>query len=222
MEYKHYWCNVVMRYHVIIEGWPESIPFCNLSDTLSPLDSLEKLLWRWQNGRTFWKKLTDDEFRKIEREHTTQGENDGLDACAPRRCRSDYGRKRTRTKEGPESRRKRQKSKHMVHEDDESEDSDGAKSTPTQPIANVSASPTTSPTTHAIAPALPASEAHSPSPVEPPNPIVTAAPAQTPVVPAPVCTGLATTAPVVVEGPAATVGGPSTSQVQGSENTGSV
>jgi hypothetical protein len=60
MEYKHYWRNVVMRYHVVLEGWPDDIPFRNLSETSSPLDSLEKLLQRLQHKKTYWKKLTDN------------------------------------------------------------------------------------------------------------------------------------------------------------------
>jgi hypothetical protein len=93
MEWKHYWRNVVKRYHVIIEGWPDKIPFRNLSDASSPLPDLENLLRKWRNGKTYWKTLTEDEIKVLDLEHDAQIENGELDAPIPRRRRSDYGKK---------------------------------------------------------------------------------------------------------------------------------
>jgi hypothetical protein len=44
MEWKHYWRNVVRRHQVVIEGWPDAIPFRNLSETSNSLANLETLL----------------------------------------------------------------------------------------------------------------------------------------------------------------------------------
>ncbi|KIL64910.1 hypothetical protein M378DRAFT_38922, partial [Amanita muscaria Koide BX008] len=58
MEWKHYWIKVVARYNVMIEGWPTTVPFKNLSTASSPLVELNVLLQRWQDGTTYWKQLT--------------------------------------------------------------------------------------------------------------------------------------------------------------------
>jgi len=55
MEWKHYWWKVVACHKVRIEGWPDSIPFKNLSEASSSLPELKMLLERWEDGRTRWK-----------------------------------------------------------------------------------------------------------------------------------------------------------------------
>ncbi|KAG2365336.1 hypothetical protein BDR07DRAFT_1481456 [Suillus spraguei] len=50
MHWAHYWRNVVQRYLVVIEGWPENIPFVNLSTVSSALPDLEMLLDKWKTG----------------------------------------------------------------------------------------------------------------------------------------------------------------------------
>ena len=114
MEWKHYWRNVVKRYQVIIEGWPDNIPFRNLSDVSNSLSDLEDLLRRWRCGTTYWKKLTARELQTLDLERDTQITNGEVDAPAPRRRRSDYGKKRPRTKPSSETdtndiRKKKQK-----------------------------------------------------------------------------------------------------------------
>jgi hypothetical protein len=194
MEYKHYWRNVVMRYHVVLEGWPDDIPFRNLSETSSPLDSLEKLLQRLQHKKTYWKKLTDNEFKKLDREHSAQMENGEVDTPAPHRRRSDYGKKRSRTQEGSDSRKKRNKSKRAIDDEDDNDRDDEATSAPTPSTTNIS-------TTNMTVPAMPTSE----PPAGVPKPIVAAACIQTPAVPAPLSTVLCTGMPVTIGGIAATV-----------------
>ncbi|KAG9313578.1 hypothetical protein JVU11DRAFT_5908 [Chiua virens] len=44
MQWTHYFWNVVFRHKVIIEAWPSSIPFVNLSKASSALAQLEMLL----------------------------------------------------------------------------------------------------------------------------------------------------------------------------------
>ncbi|KAF8345221.1 hypothetical protein F5887DRAFT_834432, partial [Amanita rubescens] len=92
MEWKHYWRKVVARHKVMIEGWPDSVPFKNLSEASSALPELKMLLGRWEDGRTYWKQLTDEEAEHIVEERKAQGEvSDGV-----RRTRSDRGKKRKR------------------------------------------------------------------------------------------------------------------------------
>ena len=60
MEWKRYWSQVVRRYHVIIEGWPATVPFKNLSEMSVSLHEFEKLLQRWRQGETYWKEITQE------------------------------------------------------------------------------------------------------------------------------------------------------------------
>ena len=74
MEWKHYWVKVVARYNVVIEGWPDGIPFKNLSLASSPLPVLNNLLHSWQDGMTHWKKLTSDETDQLIDDMKARGE----------------------------------------------------------------------------------------------------------------------------------------------------
>ncbi|KAF8331524.1 hypothetical protein F5887DRAFT_828945, partial [Amanita rubescens] len=65
MEWKLYFRNVVKRYQVLIEGWPPEIDFVNLSDASSSVDTLERLLRKWKQGTTYWKKLTQEELKLL-------------------------------------------------------------------------------------------------------------------------------------------------------------
>jgi hypothetical protein len=93
MEWKHYWHNIVKQYQVIIEGWPDSIPFQSLSDASNLLSDLEDLLRRWHCGTTYWKKLTVRELQTLDQEHEKQASNGEVDVPAPHRHCSDYGKK---------------------------------------------------------------------------------------------------------------------------------
>jgi hypothetical protein len=103
MEWKLYFRNVVKRYRVVIEGWPPEIDFVNLSNVSSSTDTLERLLRKWKQGITYWKKLTLQELELLEDERDAQIENGETTAPAPRRRRSDKGRKRTRHASGHNS-----------------------------------------------------------------------------------------------------------------------
>ncbi|KAG2108476.1 uncharacterized protein F5147DRAFT_773676 [Suillus discolor] len=52
MQWTHYFRNVVQHYQVAIEGWPDNIPFANLSQASSACPNLEMLYSKWEsNGR---------------------------------------------------------------------------------------------------------------------------------------------------------------------------
>ncbi|KAG1842845.1 hypothetical protein F4604DRAFT_1689765 [Suillus subluteus] len=74
MQWALYFQNIVQCYQVMIEGWPDNIPFANLSQVSSALPELDRLFQRWKLGAMHWKTLTDEEFEKILQEH-----NDKLD-----------------------------------------------------------------------------------------------------------------------------------------------
>ncbi|KIL56721.1 hypothetical protein M378DRAFT_16818 [Amanita muscaria Koide BX008] len=97
MEWKFYWEHVVRRYGVVIEGWPKSIPFKNLSETSSSLPGLEGLLEQWQSGKIYWKKVTDEELAALEDEHKKKIDAGEIIPPDPRRRRADCGKKRRRT-----------------------------------------------------------------------------------------------------------------------------
>ncbi|KAG1867720.1 hypothetical protein F4604DRAFT_1584954 [Suillus subluteus] len=65
MQWTHYFCNVVQRYKVAIEGWPDNIPFANLSQVSSARSGLKMLCSKWESKKIKWKVLTDEEFKEL-------------------------------------------------------------------------------------------------------------------------------------------------------------
>ncbi|KAG2126224.1 hypothetical protein DEU56DRAFT_758971 [Suillus clintonianus] len=95
MQWTHYFRNIVRRYQVTIVGWPDNIPFVNLSKVSSALPELERLFHLWDTRITFWKTLTDEEFAKICQEHNEKLKSGEIEDIH-RRTRSDKGTKRKR------------------------------------------------------------------------------------------------------------------------------
>ncbi|GBE86669.1 hypothetical protein SCP_0905490 [Sparassis crispa] len=67
MRWPSYWKDIVQRYHVMIVGWPEEVPFKNLSQ-VSNLAKLEILLRKWQNNETRFRRITDAELTVLSTE----------------------------------------------------------------------------------------------------------------------------------------------------------
>ncbi|KIK35332.1 hypothetical protein CY34DRAFT_26640 [Suillus luteus UH-Slu-Lm8-n1] len=65
MHWAHYWRNVVQRYLVVVKGWPDNIPFVNLSSVSSALPDLEMLLRKWQSHAIYWRRIEEDEYEKL-------------------------------------------------------------------------------------------------------------------------------------------------------------
>jgi hypothetical protein len=124
MEWKHYWRNVVQRHRVMIEGWPENIPFRNLSDGCSSLTDLETLRRKWCSGSIYWKQITEHELDGMDRDRDARIERGEEEAPAPRRRRSDYGKKRPRRKPIDEARKRRRNSHRSAVEIEEEDDGD--------------------------------------------------------------------------------------------------
>lgn len=77
MHWPTYWKDIVVRYHVVIEGWPQDIPFRNLSD-VSNLPKLDQLLRGWQTREIYFRRISDDEFNTLKAQRaTTEGEGSG-------------------------------------------------------------------------------------------------------------------------------------------------
>ncbi|KAG0698744.1 hypothetical protein DFH29DRAFT_877813 [Suillus ampliporus] len=95
MQWAQYWHNIVKRYSVVIKGWPEKIPFVNLSTVSSSLTELEMLLRKWQSGAIYWKCLTPEELEDMEKERDNNIENGVV--VEKRQCvHLDKGKKRYR------------------------------------------------------------------------------------------------------------------------------
>ncbi|KAI6022386.1 hypothetical protein PISMIDRAFT_114200, partial [Pisolithus microcarpus 441] len=94
MQWAQYFRNVVTHYQVVIEGWPETIPFANLSSASSSLAQLEVLLRKWELGATYWKALSDDELNQLQQRRNEGLENGEIEehSCC---TRLDKGKKRT-------------------------------------------------------------------------------------------------------------------------------
>ncbi|KAG2336019.1 hypothetical protein BDR05DRAFT_953652 [Suillus weaverae] len=68
MWWVHYGHNVVSHYQVIVKGWPDRIPFDNLSKAASGITALEDLKERWKFRETAWRQLDKEEFQELDQE----------------------------------------------------------------------------------------------------------------------------------------------------------
>ncbi|KAL4075026.1 hypothetical protein V8B97DRAFT_2022613 [Scleroderma yunnanense] len=92
MQWAQYHQSVICCYQVAIDGWPEDIPFANLSDVSSSLSQLELLLQRWKSGVIHWKMLSDEEVKELQEKRDRQMENGQIKAHTHCTC-SDKGKK---------------------------------------------------------------------------------------------------------------------------------
>ena len=129
MQWVHYWRNVVQRYQVMIEGWPDNFPFANLSTVSRGLPELENLLRKWRSGAIFWKHLTSDEFERLQKEHEEKIESGDI-VEHRRRPRSDRGKKRQREGGANDSGRWKKSHKSAETVDTDSEDEQPQDPTP--------------------------------------------------------------------------------------------
>jgi len=127
MHWANYWCNIVQWYLVIIEGWPDNIPFVNLSSVSSALRDLEMLLCKWQSHAIYWRCLNEDEYQALLEECNKKLESGEItEDC--HQTRSDKGKKRVRALGGSQG-EKAYKSAEMVISDDKDETAPATAST---------------------------------------------------------------------------------------------
>ena len=76
MRWPSYWKDIVVKYKVVIEGWPyEEVPFRNLSD-VSNLQRLELLLKVWQEKTIYFRRISDAEFAALNAQQANFGEQE--------------------------------------------------------------------------------------------------------------------------------------------------
>jgi hypothetical protein len=131
MQWVYYYRNVIQRYQVVVEGWPEKIPFTNLSQVSSALPDLQMLLRKWESGATYWKSLSDEEFEELRKEREEKLESGEL-ADQRRRPRSDKGKKRTEMRKST-AQRKQFKSAETISDDNSDAEGDEAIREPAAP-----------------------------------------------------------------------------------------
>ncbi|KDQ49652.1 hypothetical protein JAAARDRAFT_143106 [Jaapia argillacea MUCL 33604] len=125
MKWTQYWRDIVVKYRVVIHGWPDDIPFGNLSDVVKTLHEYESLTRKWQKGKITFRTLTEQEFAAMDEKRQQQVENGEIDEPALRKTRSDKGRKRTRSGNRNEGSRKKKASNSRDTVDTDSDPSDG-------------------------------------------------------------------------------------------------
>ncbi|KAG1722922.1 uncharacterized protein EDB91DRAFT_1240165 [Suillus paluster] len=124
MQWTHFFRNIVKHYSVVVEGWPEQIPFINLSTASSSLTDLEILLWKWHSGLISWKRITPEQLEDMEKDRDKDLEN-GTIVEKRRRVRSDKGKKRCRDSDDNAQRRKKMhKSAETIPSDSEEDATD--------------------------------------------------------------------------------------------------
>ncbi|KAG1899812.1 uncharacterized protein F5891DRAFT_953166 [Suillus fuscotomentosus] len=121
MQWVHYFRNVIQCYQVVVEGWPNNIPFTNLSKVSSAIPDLEMLLRKWESGATYWKAIDDIEFERLRRERD-EGLESGDIIDQRRRTRSDKGKKHRQPAGTQNGRKTVHKSAEFVDTDDEQDE----------------------------------------------------------------------------------------------------
>jgi hypothetical protein len=76
-----------------------STPLKNLSDFSISISDLEDLLRKLKADKIYWRKLSEEEFDRMDAERDNDIESGKINLPAPRRRRSDYGKKRPRDKD---------------------------------------------------------------------------------------------------------------------------
>src|SRR5882724_10330188 len=94
MKWKTYWESIVTMHWVQIEGWPSKIEFAPLTQACSGIGDMERLLKSWQNGDTYWCKLTEDQYAKQKQLREARTEGGEIEVDRSCKTRSDKGKKR--------------------------------------------------------------------------------------------------------------------------------
>ena len=107
MHWSKYWELVVAVHRVDIKGWPERMAFANLSTVSKSIADLKDLAKRWKTGKTKWRRISDEEFQKMDDERSDKIDKGEIEGPRRRQTRSDKGLKRNRQHDN--SARKRRK-----------------------------------------------------------------------------------------------------------------
>ncbi|KAG2029850.1 hypothetical protein BDR03DRAFT_1017821 [Suillus americanus] len=91
MQWADYFRNVVNHYQVAIKGWPDRIPFTNLSSASNALPDLQFLFDSWKLGATKWEVLDNEELKQLH--HECEEKIDSGEMVESCQIRSDKGKK---------------------------------------------------------------------------------------------------------------------------------
>ncbi|KAH7922382.1 hypothetical protein BV22DRAFT_974595, partial [Leucogyrophana mollusca] len=114
MQWKLYFQNIIDVYQVKIVGWPDNVPFGNLSQVSSALPDLQALLRKWQSGAIRWEHIDDDELARLREKRNQQLESGEIQDHCCHVC-SDKGKSR---KKGGATRTKEYKSAETIADSD--------------------------------------------------------------------------------------------------------
>ncbi|KDQ48931.1 hypothetical protein JAAARDRAFT_144191 [Jaapia argillacea MUCL 33604] len=128
MKWTHYWRDIVVKHRVIVVGWPDDIPFGNLSDVVKTLSDYESLTRKWQSGKISFKALTEQEFTEMDEDRQHRIDNGEIDIPLPRKTRSDKGKQRVGSSEGGGRPQKRKGAKSREHVRSDSDSAQGEES----------------------------------------------------------------------------------------------
>ncbi|KAI0259616.1 hypothetical protein BC834DRAFT_974102 [Gloeopeniophorella convolvens] len=93
-----YWHKIVKTHRVIIKCWPPNITFACLTKSCGSIGDLRVLLTEWEEGKTYWAKLTDREFSEEERERNNKIKAGLLPPDKRRKSRNDKGKSREKSR----------------------------------------------------------------------------------------------------------------------------
>ncbi|KAL0575882.1 hypothetical protein V5O48_006104 [Marasmius crinis-equi] len=95
MQYERFDTTITLRYRVIVEGWPQGIPFQKPSAFGGALDPLFRLRNAWQAGEAHFRKMNDEEFQKWQADRAEKIRTGDI-IPKTRKKRSDAGVKRSK------------------------------------------------------------------------------------------------------------------------------
>ncbi|KAL0576684.1 hypothetical protein V5O48_005311 [Marasmius crinis-equi] len=95
MQYERFDTTITLRYRVIVEGWPQGIPFQKPSAFGGALDPLFRLRNAWQAGEAHFRKMGEEEFQKWQAERAEKIRTGDI-VPKTRKKRSDAGVKRSK------------------------------------------------------------------------------------------------------------------------------
>ena len=92
MEYVDHHRKIFYHYQIILEGWPQTLPFKAPSKCSSSFYELNNLLQFLCNGNTYWKNITAEELATLEKELKEKIASGEI--ISPTQCHcSDHGKK---------------------------------------------------------------------------------------------------------------------------------
>ncbi|TFY79398.1 hypothetical protein EWM64_g4614 [Hericium alpestre] len=107
MAWANYWEKIVVGYCVDIIGWRAGVPFKDFSTNSMPPWRLELLIQDWESGRTYFKRLSDEEYTERRLQRQAQIDAGEIEWKRKRLKRVDSGESRPQAQIGPDGGKRR-------------------------------------------------------------------------------------------------------------------